>query len=164
MDSDRVFDCLNRHGVQYLLIGGLNYMLRHAPVLTFDIDIWIDDTAENRHRCEKALAELGAEWGSTDEDWGPVSAKSPGWLDRQGMFCLMSPSGAIDIFRSVRGLGDWAESHLRSAAEATASGVRYHGISDEDMLRCQLALDENNRRRERVSSLNKILGKPDHAS
>jgi len=162
MDSDRVFASLNRHGVEYLLIGGLNYMLRHAPVLTYDIDIWIKDTAENRDRCEKALMELGAEWGATDEDWGPVAAKRSGWLDRQGMYCLMSPSGAIDIFRSVRGLADWDESHRQSVAEATANGISYRGISDEDMLRCQMALDEGHRRRERIASLNMILKAKNH--
>jgi hypothetical protein len=159
MDADRIFDTLNRHNVQYMLIGGLNFMLRHAPVLTYDVDIWIKDTSENRERCEAALSELAAEWGPSDDNWGPVAEKRTGWLGSQGVFCLLSPSGAIDIFRSVRGLGEWDESQRHAVAETTANGVPYQGISDDDMLRCQLALDESQRRQDRVSSLSKILGK-----
>jgi hypothetical protein len=47
-----------------------NFLLRHEPVLTYDVDLWIDDTAENGRRCEMALAALGAEWARTDTHWG----------------------------------------------------------------------------------------------
>ena len=34
MNIDRILTELNHHGVRYLLIGGVNFMLRHKPVLT----------------------------------------------------------------------------------------------------------------------------------
>ena len=74
----------------------------------------------------------------------------------------MSPHGAIDIFRFVRGAGDWNECRARAVAEATANGTTYFGIADEDMLRCQMALDITERKLDRISTLNKILEKQDH--
>ena len=90
-----------------MLVGGMNFMMRHAPVLTFDIDIWIEDAAANLERCERALVELNAAWGNTEADWGPVAQRAPGWLKAQSVFCLTSSHGAIDVFREVRGLDHW---------------------------------------------------------
>lgn len=42
---------LHRRSVAYLIIGGVHYLLRHPPVLTFDLNIWIEDSPENRARC-----------------------------------------------------------------------------------------------------------------
>ena len=104
MDIDFIFRAMNCQQVDYLLIGGMNYMLRHEPVLTFDVDLWIDDTPENRKRCDLALRDLRAEWGETEQRWAPVSNLPEDWLGRQTIFCLTSPHGAIDIFRHVLGL------------------------------------------------------------
>lgn len=162
MNVDRILDAMNRHGVAYLLIGGMNFLMRHAPVLTYDADLWIDDTPENRRRCERALASLDAEWGATDEDWGPVAAKPSGWLDRQGLFCLTSPHGAIDVFRSVRGLGSWGECRERAHPMTTPNGIPWPALSDEDMLRCQMALPEGQRRAERIEALEQALEQARH--
>lgn len=153
MNVDRILETFNRHHVDYLLIGGMNFMLRHEPVLTFDVDLWIDDTSANRDRCEQALAALDAEWGPSDATWEQVARKHVGWLGSQGVFSLLSPHGAIDIFRSVRGLSDWSASRQTARLEATGSGVVYYGLSDEDMLRCQLALDPPSQKTSRIQSL-----------
>jgi len=88
MNVDHIFESFNRQGVDYLLIGGMNFLLCHQPILTFDVDLWINDTVDNRRRCEAALAALAAEWGRTNADWGPVAPKAAGWLDQQAVFCL----------------------------------------------------------------------------
>jgi hypothetical protein len=157
MNVDRVLDTMNRHQVAYLLIGGVNFLLRHSPILTFDIDFWIEDTTENRRRCEAALAELDAQWGATDDDWGPVATRTAGWLERQALFCLTSPHGAIDIFRRVAGLDDWRSSYQNAVREQTSGGISYRGISDADMLRCQYALEEGERKRDRIAILEKVV-------
>jgi hypothetical protein len=97
MNIDRILRTFGDCGVDSLLIGGMNFLLRHEPVLTYDIDFWIQDTAENRARCAAALRTLDAAWGATEQDWRLVAAQ-PGWLLRQHVSCLTSPCGAIDIF------------------------------------------------------------------
>jgi hypothetical protein len=152
---------MNDWSVGYLLIGGMNFMLRHQPILTFDIDLWIEDTDANRARCEAALTALDAEWGETDSNWESVANKPPGWLFRQSVFSLNSADGAIDIFRAVPGLVDWQASWQSSLVEQTSGGVSYHGISDEDMLRCQMALEASARKTSRIQALqDKLKQKP----
>jgi hypothetical protein len=153
MNVDEIIDAMNREGCQFLLIGGMNFMLRHQPILTYDVDLWIEDSEENRRRCERALSALGAEWGQTDDTWGPVTKLRAGWLDPQHVFCLTTPHGAVDIFRSVAGLADWQTCRSRAASESTSGGTAYFGLSDEDMLKCQLALTEPERKVERVRAL-----------
>jgi len=161
MNVDHILDTLNLRQVACLLIGGMNFLMRHAPVLTFDIDIWIEDTAGNLERCERAMAELNAAWGSTEADWGPVAQRSPGWLKVQPVFCLTSPHGAIDIFREVRGLDNWQACWARAVPVATAAGIHFRGLSDEDMLLSQLALDPSEQKTARIRTLKTALqGKP----
>ena len=157
MNVDRILAAFNLHEVDYLLIGGINFLLRHAPVLTYDIDLWIEDSTQNRTRCEQAVAELQAEWGASDVDWGPVAARAPGWLGRQAVFCLTSPFGAIDVFRAVKGLDDWTVCREKAVPAATTSGVPFLGLADEDMLRCQLVLPDAEQDRERIEVLKRIL-------
>jgi hypothetical protein len=160
MNVDHILRTFGDCGVEFLLIGGMNFLLRHEPVLTYDIDFWIQDTAANRARCDAALQHLDAAWGPTEQDWRPVAAQ-PGWLERQEVFCLTSSSGAIDIFRTVKGLPSWAECNARAHAGQTAGGVPYRGLCDEDMLACQLALPPADRRRSRVEALERSLGRRD---
>jgi hypothetical protein len=157
MNIEHILDVFNRLGVRYLLIGGVNFLLRHKPVLTFDVDVWIEDNAANHQRCESALIELNAEWGRTETEWEPVAAKPKGWLAQQSVFCLTSPHGAIDIFRSVQGLQDWATAFASSVSGHTAAGTAYHGLSDEDMLACQLSIPPESRKHDRIRELQKTI-------
>lgn len=162
MNVDYILSTLNAQQVAYILIGGMNFLLRHAPVLTYDVDFWIEDTSENRARCERALRELGAEWGPSEEDWGPVASKQAGWLTSQAVFCLASPHGAIDVFRFVKGLGSWSSARARACVGNTAAGTPFVGLSDEDMLACQLALPEGQRNETRIRALRQSLGETEH--
>ncbi len=158
MNVDTVLAAFHTARVDCLLIGGMNFLLRHQPVLTFDIDIWIKDDGDNRRRCEQALAALEAEWGPDDRSWGPVERLAPGWLDRGPVFCLTSPHGAIDIFRNVEGLDDWAAARARADTMRTAAGTEYVSLSDRDMLACQLALPQEARKLDRTRYLRRALG------
>jgi hypothetical protein len=157
VNVDRILHALNDGQVSYILIGGMNFLLRHKPVLTYDVDVWIEDSAANRERCELVLAQLDAEWGRTDQDWQPVSQRAPGWLAVQAVYCLTSPYGAIDIFRRVCGLDEWGVSRAEARQEHTASGVDYVGLSDEDMLKCQYALDGAVRKQDRIETLEQAI-------
>lgn len=157
MDIDRMLAELNRAEVDCLLIGGVNFLLRHQPVLTFDVDVWIEPSAANRTRCEKALAAMEAEWGATEASWGPVAALPGGWLGGRPVHCLATAHGALDVFLSVRGLPDWAECAARAVSGETAGGVPYRGLCDADMLRCQQALPEGERKLDRIAVLRRAI-------
>jgi hypothetical protein len=159
MNIDVVLQTMANFGVDYLLIGGVNYLLRHEPELTYDIDFWIADTADNRLRTSSALRELKAEWGPTESNWGPVS-ENPAWMEKQGVFCLSSPYGAIDIFRQVKGLeGSYESCKARSILSKTPTGVVYYALSDEDMLACQIALPSPLQKVKRIETLRSAIAK-----
>ena len=51
------------HGVRYLLVGGYAVAFHGKPRFTKDIDLWIDDQADNLDRACGALVAFGA-WTS----------------------------------------------------------------------------------------------------
>ncbi len=55
MDIDGILDRLHAEQVDYILIGGVNFLLRHEPELTFDVDIWVKDRDANLARLNRAL-------------------------------------------------------------------------------------------------------------
>ena len=82
MNVDKILETLNAEGVSFILIGGMNFLLRHFPELTFDVDIWVQDTPENLSRVNRALQSLGASWGPTEATWAPIPSDSR-WLHIQ---------------------------------------------------------------------------------
>lgn len=159
MNVDRILETLNQHEVDYLLIGGINFLLRHKPLLTYDVDVWVRDDAANLAALNRALQALGAEWGKTEKSWAPVP-DDPGWLCQQPVFCLTTEHGALDVFREVLGLeGRYAECKGEARNESTASGIPYHGLSDRHMLLAEQALDPQNQRSERIKTLKAAIAK-----
>ena len=94
MNVDAILRALNDEQVDYLLIGGVNFLLRHEPELTFDVDVWVADSDENLKRLNRALRALGAAWGPTETTWAPVPEDSA-WLRRQMVFCLTTLRAAL---------------------------------------------------------------------
>ncbi len=60
MTVDIFLETFHRHEVDAILIGGMNFLLRHQPVLTFDVDFCVKDTAENLSHVAAALLDLNA--------------------------------------------------------------------------------------------------------
>jgi hypothetical protein len=157
LNVDAILRTFSDENVRYLLIGGMNFFLRHRPETTFDVDLWVADDEENLARVNRALKSLGAEWGPTDAEWKSIPP-DPSWLKRQACFCLTTAAGAVDIFREVHGLEQQFEPCFgRAVAEKTASGVQYRGLADVDMLRCQEALAPELRKESRVKTLRAAL-------
>jgi hypothetical protein len=50
---------LNKHHVKYIMVGGLTIRFNGYNRNTDDIDIWIDDTPENRKIFRNTFKELG---------------------------------------------------------------------------------------------------------
>jgi hypothetical protein len=150
---------LNDERVDYVLIGGMNFLLRHAPELTFDVDIWVRDDAENLERLNRALRTLGGAWGPSEKDWKAVP-EDWRWLRRQTVYCLTTQHGALDVFREVRGLESrYAECKAAAIPSTTSSSVAYHALSDEHMLVCQEALPLTQQKQRRIEVLRKALNR-----
>lgn len=162
MNIDAILGAFHERQADCLLVGGVNFLLRHKPLMTYDVDLWINDTPENRGAVNHALRDLGAEWGITDASWKPVS-EDPTWMEIQGVYCLTTKHGAVDIFRSIKGLeGRYAECRAAAPEGRTPAGTYFRGLSDKHMLESEMALDPEDRREDRLKALREAvaLGSP----
>ena len=59
-DFEDMLQLLDRHGVRYLVIGGLAFIYHAKPRYTKDMDLWVDATPENIDLANQALSEFGS--------------------------------------------------------------------------------------------------------
>ena len=59
-DFEDLLALLERHGVRYLIIGGLAFIYHAKPRYTKDMDLWIGPHPENVERANRALADFGS--------------------------------------------------------------------------------------------------------
>ncbi|MEI6233849.1 MAG: hypothetical protein WCT04_12395 [Planctomycetota bacterium] len=159
MNIQHVLQTLSRNKVESLLIGGMAYLLNHNGPLTYDMDFFVRDTPDNLSRLNTALRELECEWGPKEAFWKPV-AETPEWLTWQPVYCLTSPHGAIDLYRAVKGLeGGFDACFSRAILRPISDDDAFFCLSDDDMLRCQEALPEEQRRLNRVHVLKEAINR-----
>lgn len=70
LDANVMFACLERHGVRFVLIGGLAAVLHGSPLPTLDANICPSRDADNLTRLASALDELDARIRSADAPEG----------------------------------------------------------------------------------------------
>ena len=157
MNVDLILSTFNEQGVDYVLIGGMNFFLVYQPVSTFDVDLWVGDDENNLQAVHAALTKLDAEvsFDPKGERWQAISGLTDWkWLRRAPLFCLNSPHGAMDVFRFVRGLeAGYGALNGSCPMRQTPSGISFRSLSDELMIQCQLALSEPERKQDRLRAL-----------
>ena len=62
------FALLTRHGVEFVVIGGVAYNFHAPPRATKDIDLWVRPTPENAEALIRAIREFGFPTGELDAD------------------------------------------------------------------------------------------------
>jgi len=94
MDTIRDFadllGTLHRHDVRYLIVGGLAFIYHAKPRFTKDMDIWVEPTADNLAKANRALAEFG----------------SPNLLDTdrpESILQIGLPPNRIDVLQTIEG-------------------------------------------------------------
>jgi hypothetical protein len=99
-DPRKIIETLNRHRVDYVVIGGFAATLHGCPEQTYDLDIFYADQPDNRRRLLEALREIGAQWDVPLTD---------AILQRQPVFALNTKLGDLDILNQVLGLESFEE-------------------------------------------------------
>lgn len=103
-DPQRVIDTLTRHGVRYVLIGGVAGRLLGSPLLTEDIDLVPDLAPANLSALAAALRELGARLPAEGVDGGvEIPLDEPTFTSPVTGF--ETEAGAIDVAREAIGRG-----------------------------------------------------------
>ena len=96
-DPERIVETLNRHRVDYVLVGGYAARLYGARRPTYDFDIAPSTAPDNLHRLSEALRELGAGIRVDGLDQGLPFDSSAESLRGIQMLNLRTPMGDLDI-------------------------------------------------------------------
>jgi hypothetical protein len=96
-DPVAIFASLNRHGVRYLVIGGIAARLRGAPLVTEDVDVTAAVDRENLAALCGALSELGAKLRTAKDPNGVPFPLEPEMLATARSWTLTTAHGDLDI-------------------------------------------------------------------
>lgn len=105
-DPDRIPEVLDRHGVDYVLVGGVAARVHGAGRATVDIDCVPATDEENLQRLAGALAELGSclrAGGISDEDARLLPLRlDAATLAAFGSFTWTTDAGPLDLLVELR--------------------------------------------------------------
>jgi hypothetical protein len=123
LQAEELFACLDRHKVDYILIGGLAAVLHGSPLSTVDADICPSRDAENLRRLAAALDELDARVRTPDSAEGILFPRDAVFLSRVEMLNLVTRAGDLDLSFTPAGTGGYTD------LAATASTMRIRDVS-----------------------------------
>jgi hypothetical protein len=122
---------LNACGVRYIMVGGLAIRFHGYNRSTDDLDMWLDDSLENRQKLRQAFKELG---------YGDLASLEtiqfvPGWTS------FYAAGIELDIMTEMKGLEkEGFDECFRKASYADLNGVKVpflhinHLISNKKMI------------------------------
>jgi hypothetical protein len=136
LDPVRIFEALQRHGVEYLTIGGVAVNVHGHVRNTRDVDILIEWTGENMRRLAIALGDLDAQLFGVDAEHLDVDPRDPDDLLNGGNFTLRTAAGGLDLFDpgEIPGGRPYEEMRPR-AVEAVVQGVHIRAVGFDDLIR-----------------------------
>jgi predicted nucleotidyltransferase len=125
MNADYIdmLKCLNKAGVDYILVGGWAVNMYGYIRATVDLDVWILADADNAKKVYSAVAEFGA----------PVSEMKPEEFAEYGMIFQIGVAPCrVDIISKISGVS-YADAVSR-AVPKTIDGIPVRIISLEDLI------------------------------
>jgi hypothetical protein len=102
-----VVETLNRHGVRYVLIGGVAATLHGSPLRTGDTDICPDAHPENLEKLAVALRALGARVRTEGVEGGLPFSCDAAFLSRVALLNLETDAGDLDVSFVPTGTGGY---------------------------------------------------------
>ncbi len=128
---------LLRHGVRFIVIGGVAGRLWGSPTLTSDVDICYERSGENLERLAAALVELEAKLRGVDEDVPfLLDAES---LERGQNFTFTTSMGALDVIGLPAGVRDFEELASNAVEFDLGDDVRVQVCELDDLIRMKRA-------------------------
>jgi hypothetical protein len=138
-----VFRALERHGVDYVAIGGIAVQAHGSPRTTRDVDVLVGPDEDNLERLGAALVELRARLLGVDAHLLGIDPTDPRVLREGANFTLMTVAGELDVWTDapeLKGAAPWLEMSAR-AVEARVDGVRIRVCGRDDLIRMKRAAD-----------------------
>lgn len=110
-----LWNSLNNNDVRYIMVGGFATNLHGYHRFTADVDLYIEDTLENRKKLRQAFIDLGL------GDFEPIERIEfiPGWVDFQ-----LENGVKMDIMTEMKGVSLTFDECLQIAPVAEIEGVK----------------------------------------
>lgn len=138
LDLERLLGALHRHGVAYVLIGGLAAVYHGSPFPTEDADITPDTDGANLERLALALRELHARIRTEAEPAGLPFACDATSLAAIQTWSLVTDAGDLDLNLNPSGTQGYSDLRL-DASSAELYGVTVQVASLADVIRSKQA-------------------------
>ena len=135
-----ILAALDRHGVRYVVIGGLAAILHGAPHVTTDVDIVPEEALRNLERLSEVLRELNAKIRVVGEEDGVPFGHDADSLARVRIWNLVTDRGNLDITFEPSGTYGY-EDLRRDAVRMTVRGVEVPVAALADVIRSKEAAD-----------------------
>jgi hypothetical protein len=103
LDPQRIFATLERHGVDFTVIGGFAVIAHGHVRATKDVDVLAAQDKENLRRLAAAFAELGARLRGVDAHLLPVDPTNPDDLGNGANWTLETDAGWLDYMSEIPG-------------------------------------------------------------
>jgi hypothetical protein len=129
LDAERIFDILDAHSVEYVVIGGIAVQVYGHARMTNDIDLIPSPTPLNLERLASALEDLQARVLNPGSEHLKIDAQM---LPRATLWQLATRHGDIDILHDAPGAAPFPQ--LRERALVIALGSRPIPIVSRDDL------------------------------
>jgi hypothetical protein len=133
---EAVIGLLGRHGVRYILIGGLAAITHGAPFVTQDIDVCYARDDDTLRRLAVALNEVHAQLRGADP--GLPFRLDARTLRLGDSFTLATDAGSVDILATPSGTNGYADL-VRTADRFSLFGFEVLVASVEDLIRMKRA-------------------------
>ncbi len=137
---ERILDTLHRHGVRYVLIGGLAGVMHGATRPTYDIDISPEREAGNIERLAAALRELDVRIRTESAPEGLGFSFTARTLAESEILNLTCPYGDLDIIFVPSGTEGY-EDLVRHAESYRVGDMTLQVASVRDLIRSKEASD-----------------------
>ncbi|MEX0984895.1 MAG: hypothetical protein WD096_07570 [Actinomycetota bacterium] len=152
---------LDRHGVRYVVIGGLAAVLHGAAHVTTDLDIAPEEAKRNLERLSDALREMNARIRVSGEPDGVPFDHSAESLARVRIWNMQTSMGDLDVAFEPSGTRGY-EDLRRDAVAMTVAGVQVQVASLADVIRSKEAAGRE-RDRAVLPGLRELLARRDEA-
>lgn len=152
---DKILDVLNRHEVDFVVIGGLAALAHGSNLPTEDVDITPDQAPSNLRRLSDALTDLKAEVRFGDES--VPFAHDADSLAAAGVWNLRTAFGDLDISMVPNGTQGYADL-VKDALPTSILGVVVPIASLADVIRSKQAANRPKDQRA-LPALRELLAK-----
>ena len=131
LNLGELLDALTRHGVDFVVVGGVAGLALGSAYPTFDLDVAYARDKVNLERLVRALAELDVTLRGAPKDLPfQLDART---LENEANFTFDSRFGKFDVLGDVSGSGGY-DRLRRKAMVATVAGIQVRVSSIDDLI------------------------------